>query len=73
MKKRMFVLGVALSFAVLSALALSSLSFAVWPFGDKKVSCCVKKLIRKNQCSEMTKEECDKAGGTVVKKCDDCK
>ena len=38
MRKRILILGIALSFIVVSALALSSLAFAVWPFGDKKVS-----------------------------------
>ena len=73
MGKRLLIFGIALALGVVSALALSSRAFAVWPFGDKKVNCCTKKMLRKAQCAEMSKEECEKAGGQVVKKCEDCK
>jgi hypothetical protein len=72
MRKSTLVIGIGLSLAVVCALALWFLDFSVWPFGDKKVNCCTNKMLRNAQCTAMSSEECEKALGQEVEKCEDC-
>jgi len=49
--------------ALLAFLVAAPLAMA-----QDKVNCCAAK-----KCSQMTKADCDKAKGTVVKDCKECK
>ncbi len=57
--KKFFMLLTLMAFAMAAPLAMAA---------DVDINCCVK-----GDCKKMTKAECKKAKGKVVKDCKDCK
>jgi len=64
--KKLVVLVALMAFVVVVPLALAAEKPAA-PAADK-VNCCADK-----KCTQMTKADCDKAKGKVVKDCKECK
>lgn len=65
--KKLVLLLTLVVFVVAVPLAMAAEKPAAAPAADK-VNCCAAK-----KCTPMTKADCDKAKGTVVKDCKDCK
>jgi hypothetical protein len=57
--KKFFLLLTVMAFMVAAPLAMAA---------DKDINCCIK-----GDCKKMTKAECKKEKGKVVKDCKDCK
>jgi len=66
--KKLLVLVTIMVFAMAVPFAVAQTDTKKTDKADKKINCCIK-----GECTEMTKAECAKEKGKVVKDCKKCK